>query len=40
VESLNLNDDFIEHGGGRAGAHELDFLEAGYELDENGPSGI
>jgi hypothetical protein len=40
VESLNLNDDFIEHGGVRAGAHELDFLEAGYELDENGPSGI
>lgn len=34
MESLNLNDDFIEHGGGRAGAHELDFLEAGHELDE------
>ena len=34
MESLNLNDDFIEYGGGRAGAHELDFLKAGYGLDE------
>lgn len=34
MEILNSNHDFIEHGGGRAGPHELGFVQAGYELDQ------